>query len=439
MKPIPRLILPALCALFLPLIPISPAADAGRPNIVLILADDLGYADLGVHGCKEFTTPRMDSIARDGIRFTNGYVTGPVCAPSRAGLLTGRWQNRFGFEGNPEVGAKWGLPPGEKTIADRLRAQGYATAIFGKWHLGEQPEFHPNSRGFDEFYGFLSGMHSYFKAQDPQWGPLLRGNEPVDLNKKYLTQALAEECAKFISRHKDKPFFLYAAFNAPHTPLQAAKSYLDEVAHIQNPRRRTYAAMVRALDDGVGTILDSIRDNGLEKNTLVIFLSDNGGPLLEGAAVNGSNNAPLRGGKAELWEGGIRVPFFLRWPGHLTPGGVLDNPVISLDILPTALALAGAPEDPSLDGLNILPWAEGKTPAPTRTPFFWKFYEQIAARDGDSKIVRPSGGKKLGFYNVKNDISESSDLSATDKAGTDSLRTKFDEWDRKNQNPPAGH
>jgi len=439
MPPAPRLLPATLCAFFLPLIPGSPAADAPRPNIVLILADDLGYADLGVHGCKEFATPRMDSIARDGVRFSNAYVTAPVCAPSRAGLLTGRWQNRFGFEGNPEVGAKWGLPPGEKTIADRLKAQGYATGVFGKWHLGEQPEFHPNRRGFDEFYGFLSGMHSYFKAQDPQWGPLLRGNEPVDLNKKYLTQALAEECAGFISRHKAKPFFLYASFNAPHTPLQAPKPLLDEVAHIQDPQRRAYAALVRALDNGVGTILDAIRDNGLEKNTLVIFLSDNGGPLLEGAAVNGSSNAPLRGGKAELWEGGIRVPFFLRWPGHIAAGGSLDTPVISLDILPTALALAGAPGDPALDGLDLLPWITGKTPAPKRAPFFWKFYEQIAARDGDSKIVRPAGGKKLELYNVKTDSAESNDLSATDKAGTDSLKAKFDEWDRANQKPPAKH
>jgi len=418
-----------LCALTLPL---SMAAD--KPNIVLIVADDLGYADLGVHGCKDIATPHMDSIAKDGVRLTDAYVTAPVCAPSRAGLLTGRWQDRFGFEGNPEPGAKWGLPLTEKTIADRLKALGYATGIFGKWHQGETPEFHPNRRGFDEFFGFLSGMHSYFEANDPQWGPLLRGNEPAKLDK-YLTQAIAEESAGFIGRHKDHPFFLYAAFNAPHTPIEAPKSYLAEVAGIQNPVRRRYAAMVRSLDDGVGAILDAIEVNGLEKNTLVVFLSDNGGPLLEGAAVNGSSNAPLRGGKAEVWEGGIRVPFFVRWPGRISAGKVLDEPAISLDILPTALALAGGTQDPALDGEDLLPWLEGKAPAPARTPFFWKFYSQAAVRDGDFKLVRPDAGKPMELYDLKNDIAEAANLSAVDPVRVKSLKKNFDDWNSGNGKP----
>lgn len=422
----------ALSALVLPTISLSVAAD--KPNIVLIVADDLGYADLGVQGCKDFATPRMDSIAMDGVRFTNAYVTAPVCAPSRAGMLTGRWQDRFGFEGNPEPGATWGVPVTEKNIAERLKAQGYATGIFGKWHQGETAEFRPNSRGFDEFYGFLSGMHSYFEANDPKWGPLLRGNEPVKLDK-YLTLAIAEESAGFITRHKDRPFFLYAAFNAPHMPAEAPQTYLDEVAGIQDPARRTYAAMVRALDDGVGTILDAIRTNGLEDNTLVIFLSDNGGPLLEGAAVNGSSNKPLRGGKAEVWEGGIRVPFFVRWPGHVAPGRVLDDPVISLDILPTALGVAGALEDPVLDGANILPWLGGKAQAPSRNPFFWKFYGQMAVRNGEAKLVRPSGGKSLELYDLKNDIAEANNLADGNAERVKSLKNQFDNWNKGNAKP----
>ncbi len=411
------------------------ASFAGeKPNLVLIVADDLGYADLGIHGCKDFATPNMDSIAKDGIRLTNAYVTAPVCAPSRAGLLSGRWQDRFGFVGNPDPGSKWGLPLTEKTIAERLKPLGYATGIFGKWHQGETPEFHPNNRGFDEFFGFLSGMHSYFEANDPKWGPLLRGSEPVKLDK-YLTQAISEESAGFIDRHKDHPFFLYAAFNAPHTPVEAPQSYLDEVAGISDPARRKYAAMVRALDDGVGSILEAIRKNGLEDNTLVIFLSDNGGPILEGAAVNGSSNSPLRGGKAEVWEGGIRVPFFVRWTGHLSPGKVMDDPVISLDILPTALALAGGEQDPSLDGANLLSWLGGKAPAPARTPFFWKFYDQLAVRDGNSKLVRPNTGKPLELYDLKKDISEATNLADGEPERVNSLKQKFDAWNRGNAKP----
>ncbi len=433
MKPIPLLLSSTLGLLLSALTPAG-AGEAVQPNIVLIVADDLGYADLGIHGSGEIATPQIDSIARSGIRFTNAYVSAPVCAPSRAGLLTGRWQDRFGFEGNPEPGAVWGLPVGEKTLADRLKAAGYATAVFGKWHLGEKPEFHPNNRGFDEFFGFLSGMHSYFKANDPQWGPILRGKDPAEPGK-YLTLAIADESANFITRHKEKPFFLYAAFNAPHTPLEAPRNYLAKVASIQDPKRRTYAAMVQALDDGVGTILEAIRQNGLEDKTVVFFISDNGGPILEGAATNGSKNDPLRGGKAEVWEGGIRVPFFIRWPGHFSGGQVFDDPVISLDILPTALALVGVPGDASLDGSNLLPWIDGKNPAPERGPFFWKFYDQLAVREGTTKLVRPNAGKPMELYDLKADISESKNLAGAEKERVSDLKVRFDEWNRTNGQP----
>lgn len=428
-----HLLLASLCALFVPTLPA--AQDATAPNIVLIVADDLGYGDLGIHGCKEITTPRMDSIALDGARFTNGYVTAPLCAPSRAGFLTGRWQNHFGFEYNPAPGVAWGLPVEEKTIADRLKAQGYATGVFGKWHLGENPEFHPTKRGFDEFYGFLTAMHSYFKADDEKWGKIYRGTEPVELDK-YLTQSIADECVSFINRHKEKSFFLYAAFNAPHIPGQAPQTYLDQVPQeIKDPARRLYLAMVRSLDDGVGAILDALRENGLEKNTLVIFFSDNGGSLLAGAAANSANNFPLRGGKAELWEGGIRVPFFMRWTGHIPAGRVLDEPVISLDVLPSVLSLAGAPVDPSLDGVNILPWAEGKAPFPAHKPFFWKFYGRVAARDGNMKFIRPDYDKNLELYDLTKDISETNDLAPSHPDRATAMKAQYDEWERLNPKP----
>jgi len=410
------------------------AAESVRPNIVVIIADDLGYADLSIQGCTDITTPRIDSIAKEGVRFTNAYVTQAVCAPSRAGWMTGRWQDRFGFEGNPSPGAKWGLPTGEKTIGDWMKAGGYATGIFGKWHLGEQPEYHPNARGFDEFYGFLSGEHSYFHAKDPKWGPLLRNSAPVKLDK-YLTQSIADECVSFISRHRDAPFFLVAAFNAPHEPMHAPESYLKEFSNITDPRRRIYAAMVRALDDGVGTILDALRENGLEKKTLLIFLSDNGGPILEGAAINGSRNDPLRGGKAELWEGGIRVPFFMRWPGRLPVGKVIDDPVISLDILPTATALAGVRPTSPMDGMDLLPWLEGHEAAPQRTPFFWKFYGRQVVRDGGMKLIRPEMGKGLELYNLNADISETKDVASGNPEKVSEMKRVFDQWDRGNAKP----
>ncbi len=409
------------------------AGDA--PNIVLIVADDLGYADLGVHGCKDIVTPNIDSIANDGVRFTSGYVTAPVCAPSRAGFLTGRWQDRFGFEDNPLPGSKWGLPLEQKTIAERLKPEGYATGIFGKWHQGEAPEYLPTNRGFDEFFGFLSGMHSYFHADDPQWGKIYRGTEPASLDK-YLTRAIADECVSFIDRHKDKPFFLYAAFNAPHIPGEVPEGYLTRIPEgITDPVRRTYLAMVRALDDGVGSILESLRKNGLDQNTLVIFFSDNGGPIMKEAAANGASNKPLRGGKAELWEGGIRVPFFMRWTGRIPAGRVLDEPVISLDVLPSVLALAGVPSDSTLDGVNILPWAEGKASAPDRQPFFWKFYNQIVVREGGLKFIGQDYGRKSELYDLKNDISETTDLAPGNPEKAAALKARFEEWNRANGTP----
>src|SRR5581483_8060071 len=260
----------------------SPAA-ARPPNVVVLLADDLGYGDLSLHGCQDISTPRIDAFAKEGVRCTNGYVSGPYCSPTRAGLLTGRYQQRFGHEFNPRYlfqgGAGQGLSPREVTLANRLQAAGYKTGLVGKWHLGEEEAFHPLNRGFQEFFGFLHGSHSYLQPNDPNGhNPLYRGKEKVALDG-YLTDVLAREAAGFIDRHQKEPFFLYLAFNAVHTPMHATDERLKRVASIEDKTRRTYAAMTLALDEAVGVVLDKLRATGLDENTLVFFLSDNGGPI----------------------------------------------------------------------------------------------------------------------------------------------------------------
>ncbi len=412
------------------------AKPSARPNILLIVADDLGYGDVGVHGCKDFATPHLDSIARDGMRFTAGYVPAPVCGPSRAGLMTGRHPCRIlPFHGNPPPGSDAGLPLEHRTIADRLKAAGYRTAALGKWHLGESAAHHPMSRGFDEFFGFLSGMHSYVNAEDPKWGPLLRGRGKAEL-RDYLTFALADEACAIVRRPSPDPFFLYLAFNAPHIPMEAPEAYLARTAHIADPMRRTNAAMVVALDDAVGRVMAVLRESGREADTLVVFLSDNGAALIPGSAPNGGSNAPLRGSKAQLWEGGIRVPFFVRWPGHVAAGGTSDVPVSALDLMPTLLAAAGAPApaDAGLDGVDLLPWLEGRAKAPDRGRMFWKFgASQFAVRDGDMKLVRVNNDR--GLFNVRTDIAESTDRADKRAALDRQLDTAWKEWDAANLAP----
>jgi arylsulfatase A-like enzyme len=408
------------------------AATADKPNIILIVADDLGYADVGVHGCKDFTTPHIDSIASNGLRFTSGYASSAVCAPSRAGFLTGRYQDRFGFHGNPGHGASWGLPIEEKTIAERLKAAGYKTALLGKWHLGEAPEFHPMSRGFDEFFGFLSGMHDYFKTDDAQWGSIMRGRKKEEL-REYLTFAIAREGCGFIERQKEYPFFLYLAFNAPHQPLQAPADYLQKAVQITDGRRQKYAAMVMALDDAIGRVLATLRENGLEENTLIFFFSDNGGPLIQGSAPNGSKNDPLRGSKLQLWEGGIRVPFFIQWKGRLPAGRTIHEPVISLDLLPTMAAVAGIDTKPEwkLDGQNLMPLLEGKTNQLGRAGMFWKFGDaQYAVRTGNWKLVKVHADK--GLFDLDKDIGETTDRTAERTRLAEDLKVQWDAWEARN-------
>ena len=415
-----------LAVAFIGLTPPTTRAADRKPNILVIVGDDMGYADIGVHGCKDIPTPHIDSLAKNGIRCTNGYVSGPYCSPTRAGLMTGRYQTRYGHEFNPgpkDNSGMNGLSLKETTMADRFRSAGYTTGLVGKWHLGYDAKYHPMKRGFDEFFGFLGGAHPYIPGKGPD---ILRGSDKVE-EKEYLTDAFTREALAFIDRHKSKPFFLYLAYNAVHAPLQANDKYLKRFGKLEG-NRKIYAAMMAAMDDGIGAVLAKLRDVKLEEDTLIFFISDNGGP-----PVNASNNGVLHGVKATTWEGGIRVPWLVQWKGKLQAGKVYEQPVIQLDILPTSLAAAGIKADGAkFEGVNLLPHLEGKDDKPPHDALFWRFGAQTAVRMGDWKLVqaRDSGSKKL--FNLKDDIGETKDLSAEQPEKVKALQAAWDAWNKEN-------
>jgi len=419
-------------------------AASPRPNILLIVGDDMGYADVGFHGCKDIPTPNLDALAASGVRFTSGYVSGPYCSPTRAGLMTGRYQTRFGYEFNPAQ-ATSGLPLTERTIADRLKAAGYVTGLVGKWHLGAQPQFHPQKRGFDEFYGFLAGAHDYFKSAG-----ILRGTQPVtELD--YTTDAFGREAVAFIERHKSEPWFLYLAFNAVHTPMEATDERRAKFANEADERRRTYDAMMLAMDEAIGRVRKKLVETGLEQNTLVFFISDNGGPTMPGTTINASRNDPLRGSKRTTLEGGIRVPFVVSWPGHVKPG-VFAQPAIQLDLTATALAAAGVQANPDgkLDGVNLLPFLAGGKAGTPHEALYWRFGRQMAVRIGDYKLVRydtnadtRTGGRNqpvtaARLYHLVTDIGETKDLAAERPDKVKELQSRWDAWNAGNIRPLWG-
>lgn len=438
--------LPGLCAALLAALPFASldAASPAKPNILIIVGDDMGYADVGFHGCKEIPTPNLDALAAAGVRFTSGYVSGPYCSPTRAGLLTGRYQTRFGHEFNPG-GSNQGLPLSEQTLADRLKAAGYATGLVGKWHLGSTPELHPTRRGFDEFFGFLGGGHSYFQSAGIQRGT----NQVTELD--YTTDAFGREAAAFIERHQQQPWFLYLAFNAVHTPMDATKDRLAKFPEVKDPKRQTYDAMMLAMDEAIGSVRKKLADTGQEKNTLVCFFSDNGGPVMPSTAQNASRNEPLRGGKRTTLEGGIRVPFLVAWPGKLKPG-IYDRPAIQLDLHATALALAGVTPKPEwkLEGVNLLPFLLGEKAVAPHDTLYWRFGQQMAIREGDFKLVRYDSNADtltgvrnqpvtaLKLYNLANDLGETNDLAATMPDKAKALLAKWEAWNSGNIAPRWG-
>jgi arylsulfatase A-like enzyme len=423
------------------------AFAAARPNIIVIVADDLGFADVGFNGCTDIPTPNIDSLARNGVRFSNGYVTHPYCSPTRAGLLSGRYQQRFGHEANPTYlpeDSSVGLPVTETLLPKLLADAGYATGAVGKWHLGAAPCFRPSARGFTESFGFLGGGHQYLPQTNKLSGavanwqieyqaPLLKNGaeQPFD---GYMTDILSREAVAFVTRNKANPFFLYLAYNAVHTPLQAPEKYLARFPAMTDPRRRTYAAMNSAMDDGIGQVLAALRANGLEKNTLVWFISDNGGPPPN---VAPTSNAPLRGHKGTLYEGGIHVPFALQWPAAIKAGTVISAPVISLDIFATALAVADAKPAPGKtpDGTSLLPLLMGDATGFDQRVLHWRDggskANKWALRQGNWKLVRSGTLAQPGpaeLYDLAADIGETHNLLAEKPEIAARLQKLHDAW-----------
>ena len=436
-----RFLIPMMCCIgFLQSHTLS-AAD-GKPNVLVILADDLGWGELGCQGfTKEIPTPNIDSLATNGVRMTSGYVSGPYCSPTRAGLMTGRYQQRFGHEFNPgpaeSAVKKFGLSLNEKTIANHLKEAQYATGWFGKSHLGYQPEFHPLNRGFDRYFGFLGGAHDYFNANSDGANQIFDGKVPVK-EIEYTTETFAKQAVDFIEQNKSRPWFCYLAFNAVHAPLQAPEKVLQRFTGISDPKRKKYAAMESSMDDAVGSVLGKLRELDLEDNTLIFFFSDNGGPT----PSTTSSNGPLRGHKAQTWEGGIRVPFIVQWKGKLPAGKVDDRPVIQLDILPTALAAASVDIKPDwkLDGVNLIPYLTGTETGLPHQSLYWRFGKQLAIRSGDWKLVKGVGSEGMAgdgnkattlnaeLYNLKDDIGEKNNLASKESEKLKELVGAWEAW-----------
>ena len=413
------------------------SADQRPPNIVLILADDLGYADTSVYGSKSIPTPHIDALASGGTRFTDAYVTAASCSPSRAGLMSGRYQQRFGFEFNTSGAAIThrlfrGLDPAVPTITDVLKKAGYVTGMFGKWHLGTQPHFHPQSRGFDEFYGFLGGAHSFFTAKRPEpiHSTIMRGSEPL-IEPEYLTDAIAREAVRFIDTHHAQPFFAYVPFNAVHTPIEATSKYQERFPDEPNATRRDYYAMTSALDDAVGAIVDAINKHGLTDDTMVIFLNDNGGPIYTRVQSNG----PLKLGKLFLFEGGVRVPMIVKWPGVVPADSVFRGTTSSLDVFPTACAAAGidVPNGLKLDGTDLIPFLSGKSEGSPHESLYWSNGPNVAVRSGDWKLVKSYDNVWL--FDLARDLGENHNLAKSRPEMVEKLEQELVQWQSQMSKP----
>ena len=408
-----------------------------KPNVIILLADDLGWADLGYQGSKDIRSPHIDKLAKNGIRFTDGHVSASVCSPSRAGLMTGRYQQRFGHEANSPPPSD-GMDLKQVTMADRLKKLGYRTGLIGKWHLGNSDEFYPARRGFDYFYGLRSGSRSYFyhaKKDDKPGNP-----KAIEENGKqvgfdgYLTDVFGQKAIDFIDAKDDEPFFLFHSFTAPHGPMHATEEDKQLFASIENPKRRTYAAMIWSMDRAIGQLVDSLKASGEFENTLIWFLSDNGG-----ATGNASINLPLAGHKGIKFEGGTRVPFFAHWPKRFKKPKIFDSMTISLDIMATSLAAAGAKEESlkNLDGVNLLPFIEGKKDGHPHQHLFWHKLWFSAMRDGPWKLIYVQD-YGYALYNLGKDLAESKNLIKTEGKRAGKMIAKLKEWKAGLEKPRWG-
>lgn len=435
-----------------------------KPNVVVIMADDLGYADVSAYGINRISTPNIDRIGNEGVKFTDGYSTAPVCSPSRAGTQTGRYQQRFGFEFNNGPASRdaqegLGLDVNEITLGKHMKANGYRTGLIGKWHLGSQDQFYPTNRGYDEFVGLLSGATSYIDIKRPDVINFTKPNETgeagnagtrnrytqivegperkiVDNHQEYLTEYFGRRGVEFVSRNarSDDPYYLYLAFTAPHDPLTVTRKYYDRFPQIKDEQNRIYAAMVSSLDDAVGQVLKAVDASGEADNTVVYFISDNGcAAYYPGMCAC----EPVRGGKLTHYEGGVRIPMMVRWPAKLKGGQVYREVVSTLDIFPTVTAASGGslPVDRIYDGVDLVPYLTGKKSGVPHDALMWRRRPMASIRQGDWKLWKSLDGKFTLLFNLKTDLNETTNLAETNPEKVKQLEKAFDQWSRDMQDP----
>jgi arylsulfatase A-like enzyme len=424
--------------LWLPVLAAQGPATAARPNVVLIITDDVGYGDIGSYGAPDIKTPNIDSLARDGVRLTDFYANAPLCSPTRAGLVSGRYQQRFAIEsalGNATGAAvDQGLPPTGHSLPQLLKINGYATALIGKWHLGYKPEFSPNAHGYDYFFGFKSGYVDYYQHTGGDGQPDFFENDKPITETGYMTDLITARSTRFIEQSATRPFFLEVAYNAAHWPYQVPdrpSTAIRNAAHLQPHEENTstradYVAIMERADQGVGQILRTLDRLGLARNTIVIFTNDNGGEWL-------SRNAPLFSRKWTLWEGGIRVPTLVRWPGRVPAGRVSPQVGITMDLSASILAATNTPvpAEAKLEGMNIFPILEGRSPVVERT-LFWRTtagnHTQKAVRQGDVKYILD--GNTPMVFDVRKDVGERTDITSGRQDVARRLRGLLDQWEK---------
>ncbi len=410
------------------------ANAADKPNLIIFYADDLGWGETGAFGNKDIPTPHIDSLAKNGVKFTQGYVAATYCSPSRAGLMTGRYPTRFGHEFN-SVANKTGLHLKETTLADRLKSLGFATAAVGKWHLGGGPEYRPTKRGFDEFFGTLANT-PFFHPTNFVDSRISDDVRKIDDDSFYTTDAYADRSVDWIEKNKSKPMFLYLPFNAQHAPLEAPKKYLDRFPNITDEKRKLFAAMMSAMDDAIGRVMTKVREIGQEENTLYFFIGDNGGPTQSTTSQNGG----LRGFKMTTFEGGPRVPFIAQWKGRFPAGKTFEFPVMNLDVLPTIVTAAGGKVDPAwkLDGVDLMPFLTGASKSRPHETLYWRYGPQWGIRHGDMKLVVSKGGSgEPELYNLATDFAESKNLASTQPDKAKELQTLWNKWSAEQAEPSA--
>ncbi len=428
----------AAATLLTPSQAIAKKSSGERPNIIVVLLDDLGSGDVGFNGCKDIPTPNINRVAEQGAMCTDAYISAPYSGPSRAGILTGRYQQRCGAEGNTDIRTvedldlHRGVPTSEVLISEVLKEQGYSTACIGKWHLGEHPDEWPQKQGFDYFYGFAGGGYSYWGERNKNKPYCIQenGKEIIATNKTYITDDFSDKTVDFINKNakSDTPFFVYLAYNAPHSGLNAPQRYLDRTTHIANPERSIYGAMIIAVDDGLGKIWSTLEQNKIEDNTIVIFLSDNGG-----ASHLYSMNYPRRARKGNMYDGGTKTPFAICWPGHIKAGQVYDKTVSSLNIFPTVATAAGVDVsklEKQLDGVDMIPYLNGKNKSVPNEKLYWRVWggKEYAMRSGDYKIVKPYFQENIELYNLKSDPYEIYDIAAQNPEIVKNLSKDYQKW-----------